>query len=73
MPTICSCVVQRLEKDGTLDAMVNAYLSGQTEYSVGDLGIPGLCHFIYKSRSQIQITTPTFKDDPYDSLEDRRR
>ncbi|KAG6878090.1 hypothetical protein C0993_012417 [Termitomyces sp. T159_Od127] len=68
----CESVITRLEKDGTLDAIANACSSRQTEYAVGDLGIPGLRHFVYKSRSQVQITTPVF-EDPYDSLQDRRR
>ncbi|KAH0586154.1 hypothetical protein H2248_007419 [Termitomyces sp. 'cryptogamus'] len=68
----CEAATTRLEKDGMLDAIINACSSGQIEYSVGDLGIPGLRHFIYKSRSQVQITTPTF-EDPYGYLEDRRR
>ncbi|KAG6887771.1 hypothetical protein C0995_012885 [Termitomyces sp. Mi166 len=68
----CESVTTRLEKDGTLDAIVNVCSSNQTEYSVGDLGIPGLRHFVYKSRSQVQITTPSF-EDPYDSVENRRR
>ncbi|KAG5648437.1 hypothetical protein DXG03_005011 [Asterophora parasitica] len=63
---------QRLEKEGTLDAISKACSSGQTQYSVADLGIPGLRHFVYKSRSQVQITAPTF-EDPYDSPEDHRR
>ncbi|KAG6831949.1 hypothetical protein H0H92_006550 [Tricholoma furcatifolium] len=63
---------QRLEKDGTLDAITNASSCRETEYSVADLGIPGLRHFVYKSRSQVQITAPTF-EDPYHTIEDRRR
>jgi hypothetical protein len=63
---------QRLEKDGTLASIADACDSGSTEYSVSDLGIPGLRHFIYKSRSQVQITVPMF-EDPYDNMEDRRR
>jgi len=36
------------------------------------LGIPGLRHFVYKSRSQVQVAVPIF-EDPYDNLEDHRR
>ncbi|KAF8073683.1 trafficking protein Mon1-domain-containing protein [Lyophyllum atratum] len=68
----CDTVTQRLEKEGIVDAITDACLSGQTQYSVADLGIPGLRHFVYKSRSQVQVTAPTF-EDPYDSLEDQRR
>jgi vacuolar fusion protein MON1 len=58
--------------DGTLTALVNAYQSKQTEYSVSGLGIPGLRHFVYKSRTQVQITQPIF-EDPYDQPEARKR
>ncbi|RDB17851.1 Vacuolar fusion protein MON1 [Hypsizygus marmoreus] len=65
-------VTLRLDKEGTLDAIANASTSGEVEYSVSDLGIPGLRHFVYKSRSQVQVTIPVF-EDPYDLLEDRKR
>jgi hypothetical protein len=61
-----------MEADGTLDAIATAFRSGQTEYSVAELGIPGLRHFLYKSRAQVQITCPTF-EDPYDNIDERRR
>lgn len=64
--------VQRLEREGFLKALTDACISGQTEYSVSDLSIPGLRHFVYKSRSHVQITFPMF-EDPYDVLDDRRR
>ncbi|KAG6854671.1 hypothetical protein C0991_003319 [Blastosporella zonata] len=68
----CDSVTERLEQEGTLDIISNACSARQTEYSVADLGIPGLRHFVYKSRSQVQITAPTF-EDPYDSIDDHRR
>lgn len=68
----CDSATERMESDGTLDIVVNAFRSGQTEYSVAELGIPGLRHFLYKSRAQVQITCPTF-EDPYDSIDERRR
>lgn len=55
-----------------MDAIAAASSSGKTEYSVADLGIPGLRHFAYKSRSHVQVTVPTF-EDPYDEVEDKRR
>lgn len=61
-----------MNSDGTLTALVNAYQSKQTEYSVSGLGIPGLRHFVYKSRIQVQITQPIF-EDPYDQPEARKR
>jgi hypothetical protein len=71
-PRLITIFWQRLEKDGILTSIADSCDSGATEYPVSDLGIPGLRHFIYKSRSQVQITAPTF-EDPYDNLEDRRR
>ena len=51
---------------------MNAYHGKQTEYSVSGLGIPGLRHFVYKSRIQVQITQPIF-ESPYDQPEARKR
>ncbi|KAJ6525298.1 trafficking protein Mon1-domain-containing protein [Mycena vulgaris] len=68
----CDSATERMESDGTLDDIASAFRSGQTEYSVAELGIPGLRHFLYKSRAQVQITCPTF-EDPYDSIDERRR
>lgn len=52
--------------------MISAFRSGLTEYSVSELGIPGLRHFVYKSRAQVQVTVPMF-EDPYDDIQERRR
>ncbi|KAJ6621862.1 vacuolar fusion protein MON1 [Mycena sp. CBHHK59/15] len=68
----CDSATERMEADGTLDLIANAFRSGQTEYSVAELGIPGLRHFLYKSRAQVQITCPMF-EDPYDRVDERRR
>jgi len=68
----CDSIAQRLDKEGILDAIAVASDSNQTEYSVANLGIPGLRHFVYKSRSIVQITAPIF-EDPYDEVEDKRR
>ncbi|KAG6837622.1 hypothetical protein H0H93_006143 [Arthromyces matolae] len=68
----CELATAKMEKEGIFDAIVKACTSGETEFSVGDLGIPGLRHFVYKSRSQVQITAPIF-EDPYDGMEDRKR
>lgn len=68
----CDSVINKMSSDGTLTALVNAYQSKQTEYSVSGLGIPGLRHFVYKSRTQVQITQPIF-DDPYDLPQARKR
>ncbi|KAJ7784388.1 vacuolar fusion protein MON1 [Mycena metata] len=68
----CDSATERMENDGTLDLIASAFRSGWTEYSVAELGIPGLRHFLYKSRAQVQITCPTF-EDPYDNIDERRR
>ncbi|KAF8908989.1 vacuolar fusion protein MON1 [Gymnopilus junonius] len=65
-------VIIKLSSDGTLNALLSAHRSKETEYSVSELGIPGLRHFIYKSRAQVQITLPTF-EDPYDEPHARKR
>lgn len=61
-----------MNSDGTLTALLSAYQTKQTEYSVAGLGIPGLRHFVYKSRTQVQITQPVF-EDPYDQPQARKR
>lgn len=68
----CDTVSQRLQQDSLLSNLSKAVLSGETEYSVSDLGIPGLRHFVYKSRSHVQVTMPRF-EDPYDDANGRRR
>ncbi|KAI9512410.1 trafficking protein Mon1-domain-containing protein [Russula earlei] len=68
----CGVVIERLENDGTLANIEMAIRNGLTEYCVADLSIPGLRHFIYKSRSHVQITSPIF-EEPYDDVKERRR
>ncbi|OSD07264.1 DUF254-domain-containing protein [Trametes coccinea BRFM310] len=68
----CDTISQKLTGDGLLKNLSNAIRTGDTEYSVSDLGVPGLRHFVYKSRSHVQITMPLF-EDPYDSLNEKRR
>ncbi|KAF9645158.1 DUF254-domain-containing protein [Thelephora ganbajun] len=65
-------VIQRLEREGSLEAISDAIYSGDSAYSVSELGIPGLRHFFYKSRSHVQITGPEF-EEPYKDLQERRR
>ncbi|KAI0269832.1 trafficking protein Mon1-domain-containing protein [Gloeopeniophorella convolvens] len=67
-----SVVIGRLEGDGTMANMAKAIRSRSTEYSVADLSIPGLRHFIYKTRAHVQITSPTY-EDPYDDVKEQRR
>ena len=55
-----------------LRALVHAIAKGATEYAVGDLSVPGLRHFVYKSRAQVQVTAPRY-EEPYDDANERRR
>jgi hypothetical protein len=68
----CDAVVNKITSDGILNAFLNAYQSKEMDYSVAELGIPGLRHFIYKSRTQVQVTLPNF-EDPYDQPHARKR
>jgi hypothetical protein len=63
---------QKLHSVGIIDSLAKALKRTSTTYQVSLLGIPGLRHFLYKSRAQVQITHPQF-DDPYDDLDERRR
>ena len=63
---------QKLKSQGTLNAITDAMDSGKGQYSVSQLGIPGLRHFVYKSRPHVQITFPIF-EDPYDTADEKRR
>ncbi|KAG1885013.1 DUF254-domain-containing protein [Suillus subluteus] len=68
----CDIVTQKLNDDGSLDTLARAVDSGKTSYFASQLGIPGLRHFVYKSRSHVQITLPAF-EEPYDTLDAKRR
>ncbi|KAH7919246.1 DUF254-domain-containing protein [Leucogyrophana mollusca] len=68
----CDTVAQKLDKDGTLNAISKAMSTGKTDYSVSELGVPGLRHFVYKSRPLVQMTAPIF-EEPYEDLNARRR
>ncbi|KAI0699310.1 trafficking protein Mon1-domain-containing protein [Cerioporus squamosus] len=68
----CETVSNRLANDGLLKRLSDAISQGDTEYSISNLGIPGLRHFMYKSRSHVQVTMPTF-EDPYDTPNEKRR
>jgi len=64
--------IKKLATEGLLRSLLHSFRAGQTEYSVSELGIPGLRHFMYKSRNQVQTTSPIL-EDPYDKLSERRR
>ncbi|EIM85789.1 DUF254-domain-containing protein [Stereum hirsutum FP-91666 SS1] len=70
--TWCDTVYKKLDGDGTLGTILDSIRTGATEYSVSELSIPGLRHFIYKSRAHVQITVPVY-EDPYDTDNEQRR
>ncbi|GJE86335.1 trafficking protein Mon1-domain-containing protein [Phanerochaete sordida] len=68
----CATASEKLERENLLSTLVSAITSGATEYSVGDLSIPGLRHFVYKSRGAVQVTAPRY-EEPYATPRARRR
>lgn len=68
----CTTASEKLEREHLLGALVSALRSGATEYGVGDLAIPGLRHFLYKSRGAVQVTAPRY-EEPYAAPRERRR
>jgi hypothetical protein len=63
-------LMQKIERDGTLNALTNA--ARQSEYTTAELGVAGLRHFVYKSKLHLQLTMPAF-EDPYDNPTDKQR
>jgi len=63
-------VAEKLESSGAADALISA--SQQSAYSIAELAVPGIRHFVYKSRLHIQLTMPTF-EDPYQITEEQDR
>ena len=61
-----------MEREGLLESLTSSIKEGGTTYSVSDLSIPGLRHFLYKSRPHVQVTMPEF-EEPYDDLNEKRR
>ncbi|KAG8826863.1 Vacuolar fusion protein mon1 [Serendipita sp. 401] len=49
----------RLKENDTLKQLIKA--TQKSSYSITDLGIPGLRHFFYKSRPNVQVTSPMFE------------
>ncbi|KAK7056936.1 Vacuolar fusion protein mon1 [Paramarasmius palmivorus] len=68
----CDSATQRMQAEGILLTLYDLLRTGKTVYTASELGIPGLRHFIYKSRAQVQITFPSF-EDPYDTPDEQRR
>lgn len=72
LTTFAEFALQKLNNTGLLDSISDVVNSGQAQYSVSQLGIPGLRHFIYKSRPHVQITFPVL-EDPYEEIEEKKR
>lgn len=68
----CETATKKLVADGLLRGLAKAILSQHSVYTVAEVGVPGLRHFIYKSRSQVQITFPVF-EEPYSDTNEKRR
>ncbi len=50
--------IDQLESSSTIDALLEA--AQTAEYTLDDLQVPGLRHFIYKSRANVQVTMPHY-------------
>ena len=53
-----SYTIDQLESSSTIDALLEA--ARTAEYTLDDLQIPGLRHFVYKSRANVQVTMPHY-------------
>lgn len=63
-------ITEKLESSGAADALINA--SRQATYSITELAIPGVRHFVYKSKLHIQLTMPSF-EEPYGTEGEQER
>ncbi|KAF9153274.1 Vacuolar fusion protein mon1b [Linnemannia schmuckeri] len=73
MSNVKQKVVEGLEAGGMLAALENYAAAGtRGGFSVGDTGIPGLRHFLYKSRTNVQFTMPELTE-PYATTSARKR
>ncbi|KAF9983034.1 Vacuolar fusion protein mon1b [Mortierella antarctica] len=73
MSNVKQTVVEGLEAGGMLTSLETyAEAGSRGGFSVGDTGIPGLRHFLYKSRTHVQFTMPELTD-PYTSLSAKKR
>jgi vacuolar fusion protein MON1 len=68
---ISSGPIQKLS-DGIVEGVTRALAGGVAEYSVATLGVPGLRHFVYKSRAHVQVTLPRYEEPYHDSASRRR-
>ncbi|KAG9067613.1 Vacuolar fusion protein mon1b [Linnemannia hyalina] len=73
MSSVKQKVVEGLEAGGMLASLENYAAAGtRGGFSVGDTGIPGLRHFLYKSRVNVQFTMPELTE-PYATTTARKR
>ncbi|EJC99059.1 DUF254-domain-containing protein, partial [Fomitiporia mediterranea MF3/22] len=70
--TWCESVTKNLETAGTLSTLERSIQRGHSEYEAAAIGVPGLRHFVYKSRAHVQVTHPEWSDE-YSDPEARRR
>ncbi|EIN12968.1 DUF254-domain-containing protein, partial [Punctularia strigosozonata HHB-11173 SS5] len=68
----CDLIAKKLTDDNVVAGISKSIQTGTVRYSVAELSIPGLRHFVYKSRLHVQVTVPMY-EDPYDVVENRRR
>ncbi|KAK4056699.1 Vacuolar fusion protein mon1 [Microbotryomycetes sp. JL221] len=64
-------VVKTKLKDGGLVHKLDKNKAAQ-RYSLAELAVPGLRHFLYKSKLHVQVTHPTFEGD-YEDDDNRHR
>ncbi|PRP83404.1 hypothetical protein PROFUN_09432 [Planoprotostelium fungivorum] len=53
-----------------MDDILKAYEN--PDYSVSELGVPGLLHFVYRSKGTLQYTCPRF-ETPYNTSKEQKR
>jgi len=66
----CCTVFQKLLRCGCCKAITDAL--SRRNYLMSDVGIPEIWHFIYKSRSTSQLTSPDYSG-PYTTAEQQTR
>ncbi|XP_064488819.1 vacuolar fusion protein MON1 homolog A-like [Ornithodoros turicata] len=63
-------ITDRLRKHHCLEAIGTSLKAGG--YSVSEVGVPTLSHFVYKSKSTAQLTSPPM-EAPYNTADERER
>ncbi|CAG8553382.1 9388_t:CDS:10, partial [Ambispora gerdemannii] len=65
-----SKIIKQLSSTTALKDLENAILNN--EYSIADVGVPGLRHFIYKTKQHVQYTSSEFAR-PYNTPREKRK